>query len=316
MLLTGQGSTGEERALSREVARTLALAAGFAEAGVTAVPHGAEARDAERFEEWVRAGKAGTMHYLKRTEAETENTGGRLLRSRVGIAFPWARSAIVCFANYQTAQPRSIDPAEKGAGWIARYAWSSRRDKDGVQRPSDYHKVLKKRLQALEARLHWELGEFEARGFVDTGPVVERAMATAAGIGWTGKNTCLIHPRLGSFGFLAVLLTSLPVEAGKRAYGLAGPLRELHALPGACPTGALIAPYQMDARALHRLPDHRASGGDRARIDGRNGEAGIRLRHLPGCLPVEPEGADRNRCRSDAARRTRKPRPGMAGGIG
>ncbi len=87
----------------------------------------------------------------------------------------------------------------------------------GTRRPSDYHKVLRKRIKALEERIREArrregLGEFEARGFVDTGPVVERALATAAGVGWTGKNTCLIHPRLGSFGFLAVLLTSLPVE--------------------------------------------------------------------------------------------------------
>ena len=84
---------------------------------------------------------------------------------------------------------------------------------DGRRVPSDYHKVLKKRLDALEHQLHAELGAFQARGYVDTGPLVERSLATAAGLGWTGKNTCLIHPKLGSFGFLAVLLTSLPVQA-------------------------------------------------------------------------------------------------------
>ncbi len=61
----------------------------------------------------------------------------------------------------------------------------------------------------MEARLHEQFGAFESRAYVDTGPVVERALAAAAGIGWTGKNTCLIHQQLGSFGFLAVLLTSL-----------------------------------------------------------------------------------------------------------
>jgi len=92
-------------------------------------------------------------------------------------------------------------PANPQAGWIARYAWSSRVGSDGVRRASDYHKVLKKRLLALKARLHRDFGEFEARAYVDTGPVVERSLATAAGLGWTGKNTCLIHPSLVRLGF-------------------------------------------------------------------------------------------------------------------
>ena len=94
-----------------------------------------------------------------------------------------------------------------------------------------------------------QLGEFEARGFVDTGPVVERALATAAGLGWTGKNTCLIHPKLGSFGFLAVLLTSLLVQRRQRALAALAPDRcgTCRRCIEACPTGALIAPYQMDA---------------------------------------------------------------------
>ncbi len=98
---------------------------------------------------------------------------------------------------------------------MARYAWSSRVDASGKRVASDYHKVLLKRLKALESKLHNEFGAFESRAYVDTGPVVERSLAVAAGLGWTGKNTCLIHPMLGSFGFLAVLLTSL--DASKSA---------------------------------------------------------------------------------------------------
>jgi epoxyqueuosine reductase len=181
------------------------------------------------------------MHYLARTDED-----GRLARARVRNAFPWARSAVVCFANYNSAQPRSTAPVPDDAGWIARYAWSSRVDADGVRRPSDYHKVLRKRLRTLEARLHETFGEFEARAYVDTGPVVERALATAAGLGWTGKNTCLIHPKLGSYGFLAVLLTSLDVDEEKT---LTIPDRcgSCRRCLDACPTGALIAPYRMDA---------------------------------------------------------------------
>jgi epoxyqueuosine reductase len=228
--------------LRRDEVRALALDVGFAEAGVVALPHGSDARDAERFETWIAAGRAGTMKYLERRGED-----GRLVRSRAGIPFAWARSAVVCFANYNSEHPRSTDAADEGAAWIARYAWSSRVDAEGQRRPSDYHKVLLKRIRALEGRLRNEFGEFEARAYVDTGPVMERALATAAGLGWTGKNTCLIHPKLGSFGFLAVLLTSLEVEE------LAGPLTAPDRCGSctrcveACPTDALIAPYQMDA---------------------------------------------------------------------
>jgi epoxyqueuosine reductase len=231
-------------ALSPAQVRGWALEAGFTEAGLVALPHAAQTRDAERFEAWVGAGNAGSMHYLERRSED-----GRLLRARVAIPFPWARSAVVCFAGYQSPQPLSTVPAEAAAGWIARYAWSSRKDAEGRRRPSDYHKVLKKRLAALEERIRAaQPGEFEARGYVDTGPVVERALATAAGLGWIGKNTCLIHPKLGSFGFLAVLLTSLLVQSGKELAALApdrcGTCRRCI---DACPTNALVAPYRMDA---------------------------------------------------------------------
>ena len=272
------GTHGASVGWSRAQARALALEAGFNEARLVALPHANEERDAARYEEWVRAGRAGTMGYLKRTELGPENEAVRLLRSRVAIPFPWARSVLVCLANYNSQQPRSTDPAAEGAGWIARYAWLGKVNANGARRPSDYHKVLLKRMKALESRLHEALGGFEARCFVDTGPVVERALATAAGVGWTGKNTCLIHPRLGSYGFLAVLVTSLEVctaEAAKGHVEFAGSMYGLNPVPfketsnyadfvglplavpdrcgscrrclEACPTGALIAPYQMDA---------------------------------------------------------------------
>ena len=237
--------------LIRENVRKLALEAGFSDAGVAALPYAAGARDARRFEEWVRAGRAGTMRYLERTAGS-----GELVRARVGVPFPWARSAVVCFARYDSSYPRSTAPADPGAGWIARYAWSSRRDATGVRRASDYHKILLQRLKALEALLHAEFGDFESRAYVDTGPVAERALATAAGLGWTAKNTCLIHPLLGSFGFLAVLLTALPVNdietpaaspAASHAHLVPDRCGSCRRCIDACPTGALVAPYQMDA---------------------------------------------------------------------
>ncbi len=245
---SGDGSVRSAPCISRAQSRALALEAGFDEAGLVALPHADEARDAARFEDWVRAGRAGSMRYLERTELAQVNETARLLRSRAAIPFPWARSVLVCLANYNSRQPRSTEPAAEGAGWIARYAWSGKVNANGARRPSDYHKVLLKRMKALEARLHETLGSFEARCFVDTGPVVERALATAAGVGWTGKNTCLIHPKLGSFGFLAVLVTSLELE-NESAPAVLQPDRcgSCRRCLEACPTGALTAPYQMDA---------------------------------------------------------------------
>ncbi|WP_058186175.1 tRNA epoxyqueuosine(34) reductase QueG [Terracidiphilus gabretensis] len=238
--------------LSRDVARSLALKAGFTEAGVVSLPHEKEERDASRFQQWLKEGRAGTMSYLERTD-----DAGAPVRSRLRIPFPWAQSAILCSASYNGSQPLSTDHAPSDAGWIARYAQSGRTDPDGQRRPSDYHKILLKRLHALEAHLHQEYGAFESRAYVDTGPVVERSLAVAAGLGWQAKNTCLIHPKHGSFTFLAVLLTSLPVQRVEAP--TAPPAAQAPApIPDrcgscrrcieACPTNALIAPYKMDAR--------------------------------------------------------------------
>jgi len=233
--------------LNAEQARAFALDAGFQEAGVVALPYDAETRDAERFREWVAAGRAGTMGYLER---KAEN--GQLLRERTAVPFPWARSAIVCFASYASyafpSAPLSTKESERGSGWIAQYAWSSKTNERGERRPSDYHKVLLKRIRTVEARLHAEFGEFESRAYVDTGPIVERALAAAAGLGWTGKNTCLIHPKLGSFGFLAAILTSLEIDPrDKRAELVPDRCGSCTRCIEACPTDALTVPYQMDA---------------------------------------------------------------------
>ena len=178
--------------------RELAQQAGFTLGGVAAVPElaSAESREErERFSAWIEAGRAGEMDYLKRT-----NEQGEFLRSSIRTAFPWARSVIVCIADYSSAHPRSIDPAPEDAAWIARYAWSG-----NAGRPTDYHKVLLKRLKAIELALHEHCGEFASRSYVDTGPLVERVYARYAGLGWTGKNTCLINQQFGSWLFLGVI---------------------------------------------------------------------------------------------------------------
>lgn len=237
------------RALSTELIRKLAVEAGFSEAGLVALPHAHEALDGARFAAWIEAGYAGSMQYLER-----RNEQGALLRMAAQIPFPWARSAIVTLASYNTTAPHSLDEHPPEAGWISRYAWSSRVDAQGQRRPSDYHKVLKKRLEALEARLRATWAEknpeknFEARGFVDTGPVNERALARAAGLGWGGKNCCLIHPQLGSFVFLSVLFTSLEVApAEPRPTLVADHCGRCRRCIDGCPTGALVDARTMDA---------------------------------------------------------------------
>jgi epoxyqueuosine reductase len=219
----------------------LAREAGFAAAGIAAVPEPGSAEDREergRFEDWVKDGRAGTMEYLKRRDE-----AGQLVRSSVRVALPWARSVIVCAANYDSAEPRSTDPAPPGAGWIARYAWTG-----NGERPTDYHKVLLRRLEKMRDGLGAEHGPFESRCFVDTGPVVERVYARYAGIGWIGKNTCLLNQRLGSWLFLGVIVTSLDLAAeSPRAQLAADRCGSCTRCIDACPTGALTAPHAMDA---------------------------------------------------------------------
>jgi epoxyqueuosine reductase len=219
---------------------SLARQAGFAAAGMARVPAPGSAEDEEersRFADWVEAGRAGEMEYLKRRDND-----GQLLRSSVRVVFPWARSVIVCAANYNAAQPRSTDPAPDGRGWIARYAWTGK-----GERPSDYHKVLKRRLERLRELLAAEAGAFESRCFVDTGPVVERVYARYAGVGWVGKNTCLLNEQLGSWLFLGVIVTSLEVEDRQRATLAEDRCGSCTRCIDACPTQALTAPRQMDA---------------------------------------------------------------------
>ena len=195
-------------------------AAGFDVVGVAGVrttdnPYAVQ--DAARFSAWIDAGYAGEMEYLKRRDQ-----AGHLLRGNLRVAMPWARSAIVCAMNYNfaapsmrdevhTPPPLSIDPAPPASGWIARYAWTGRALEDGPSAPTDYHDELLARLHDLETGL-LARASCNIRCYVDTGPLVERALAADAGIGWIGKNTCLLNQQLGSWLLLGVIVTSLPVE--------------------------------------------------------------------------------------------------------
>src|SRR5271155_6277164 len=131
-----------------EIIAHAAADAGFATSGIAAVPEAASAEDYAELrlvEPWIAAGRGGEMDYLKRRDE-----AGRLLRSSLKIALPWARSVIVCAADYNSSAPKSIDPAPPDKGWIARYAWTAKTSEEGSPRPSDYHKVLLRRLKVVE----------------------------------------------------------------------------------------------------------------------------------------------------------------------
>jgi epoxyqueuosine reductase len=225
-----------------------ARAAGFDAVGLAEVRNSGELpADAERFSAWVGAGYAGEMEYLKR-----RNEDGTLVRSSLRAAIPWARSVVVCALNYNADAPRSIDPAPPETGWIGRYAWSGRAQEDGTCVPTDYHDELLGRLRRIEAGLQAR-SACTTRCYVDTGPLVERSLAAQAGVGWIGKNTCVINQRLGSWLLLGVIVTSLEVEQGIAELPAADRCGSCTRCIDACPTSALLgakhpdAPRQMDA---------------------------------------------------------------------
>ena len=203
-----------------ERAKALALEAGFDRAGITSAAAPAELAF---FAEWIAAGAAGEMSYLT-SQADR--------RSDLRAAFPWARSVLCVALQYDTEAPYSTD-APRDAGWIARYAWGD-----------DYHDVMKSMLQGLAERLRTELGPLETRAYVDTGPIVERVYAAAAGIGAWGKNTCLLDPELGSWFFLGEIVVDQDWSADAPRTDLCGTCT---ACLDACPTGALPRPYFLDA---------------------------------------------------------------------
>lgn len=204
--------------------------AGFELAGIAPVRDFAELN---HFPQWIEAGHAGEMKYL-----EARDDAGQLKRSSLRSTAPWARSVIVCAINYNTAHPYSTQVADLERGWISRYAWSR----------EDYHEAVMRRLRTVDSWLRNQLGVESAaqqtRCYVDTGPLVERVYAKYAGVGWVGKNTCILNQKLGSWLFLGVILTSLELEPDLPAPDRCGTCTRCI---DACPTAAFIAPYQLDS---------------------------------------------------------------------
>lgn len=174
---------------------------------------------------WLDRGYGGEMRYLART-AE------RRMDPRTIV--PTARSVIVTGTVYNVDRPYSVTVADDRRGLVSRYGWGD-----------DYHAVLGGRLDAL---LSWmrvcRETPFEARAYVDTGPVQEKVLAQHAGLGWIGRNTCVINSRLGSWIFLAVIICSLDLEPDAVALDRCG---DCMRCLDACPTRALVEPRVLDA---------------------------------------------------------------------
>ena len=218
----------------KTIIKRAAEEAGFDLCGVAPA---SDSPELKYFPGWIDAGHAGEMKYM---EARDEH--GALKRASLSSVAPWARSVIVCATNYNTDHPYSTQVSDPARGWISRYAWS--RD--------DYHDAVLRRLKHVEEVVlqHlWSGGrprppDLTTRSYVDTGPIVERVYAKYAGVGWIGKNTCIINQQKGSWLFLGVILTSLELEPDLPAPDRCGTCTRCIE---ACPTDAILAPYQLDS---------------------------------------------------------------------
>ena len=175
--------------------------------------------EAPRLEQWLNQGHNGSMYYMER------NFDKRL---DPRILVPGAKSIVSLLLNYHTDQ-KQIDPE---APKISSYAY-------GV----DYHSVIKKKLKKMMKIIHREIGEVNGRVFVDSAPVMDKAWAAKSGLGWVGKNTNLISKKVGSFFFIAELILDLELEYDLPVADHCG---SCTACIDACPTEALIKPYQID----------------------------------------------------------------------
>jgi epoxyqueuosine reductase len=195
---------------------------GFAEIGIAGIDLSAEEPHLRR---WLQRQFQGDMHYmgrhgLKRCHPEHLVPGTlRVICGRMDYLPP-------------EAEPAAAD--RPGPALIARYALGR-----------DYHKLLRRRLQQLADRIGVRAGPFGYRAFVDSAPVLEKALARNAGLGWIGKNTLLLNREAGSYFFLGELFTDLPLPLDAAPQEHCGSCR---ACLSACPTGAIVAPYQLDAR--------------------------------------------------------------------
>src|SRR5258707_4161855 len=210
-----------ETALSAQI-KEAAQRLGFELVGISPMrpaPH------EQSFAQWLREGLAGNLEYMQRTES---------LRRDPRELVPWAVSIISVGMNYDSGYSRPVESSEP-RGWISRYAWGD-----------DYHNVMKGKLEALlESISQLRDGNIKGKAFVDSGPVLERDFAGIAGLGWIGKHPHLTSPKKGSWFFLGELFVDLPLAYDRPIRDRCG---RCDLCLKACPTGAFVGPYMLDAR--------------------------------------------------------------------
>jgi epoxyqueuosine reductase len=213
----------EAEALAAHI-KAWALDLGFQQAGIADPDLGA---DEARLLAWLDAGRHGEMDYMQRHG---------LKRSRAELLHPGTLRVVSVRMDYLPgeAAPAPAVLEEPGLAYLSRYALGR-----------DYHKLIRKRLQRLADRIEDAIGPFSYRVFTDSAPVLEKPLAQAAGLGWIGKHTNLINRQAGSWFFLGEIYTDLPLPADAPGSDHCGTCR---ACIDACPTGAIVAPYELDAR--------------------------------------------------------------------
>jgi len=215
-----------------------ALETGFDLAGVAPV---GVWQDLKFAREWVEQGYGGEMRYLENPKRHDPRLVLPSAQSVICVGlvynapFPYSTEAAADSSadEMKRASTLACDGAAGPRAWISRYGWGQ-----------DYHETMRAMLEKLRQEIESLESGVETRVYVDTGPIVERAFARYSGIGWTGKNTCLINPAKGSWFFLGVVLTSLAIDPDLPAPDRCGSCTRCL---DACPTGALAEPYVMDA---------------------------------------------------------------------
>lgn len=177
------------------------------------------------YKDWLAAGYAGEMKYLERNIEK---------KCDVTQVVPEAKSVVVCAKIYHTDHPLSITRKDPERGWISRYSWGD-----------DYHDLIKKQLFELSEFVENESPQpFYSRAYTDTGPIIDRIYAKYAGIGWFGKNTCIINQQIGSWFFLGEVITNIELEYDEPVPDRCGTCTRCIE---ACPIDAILEPYILDA---------------------------------------------------------------------